>query len=275
MVKDVTPKLPNDEHQSMQALSQYGGYIVLAIVLALGGYFGWNYWQNHGGRIDEVASTDFAKIQASQQAVTNLGIATDDKAKAELATAQANFGKDLDAFIAQHGESVYTWQALMLKAKQQTDSGDIKGATTTLQQATTLKIDDEGLKAIATLRYAQALLGNQQADDAQKALQAVLPPAFDASKNELLGDVAMAKNDKKSAIDFYQKAWQAIEKRNESNELNQDRAFLRLKMENLGLTPKQPDLDNGVVATPNTAQAVATPTASTASVATVTASATN
>ncbi|WP_410471845.1 YfgM family protein [Faucicola mancuniensis] len=250
MVKDVTPKSMNDEQQSMQALKQYGSYIVMAIVLALGGYFGWQYWQNHGGRIDEAASTDFAKIQASEDNLANLSSATDDKAQAQLATAQATFNKDVDAFIAKHGNSVYTWQALMLKAKQQTDGNDNKGAIATLQQAMTLNIKDDGLKAIATLRYAQALLSNNQADEATKALQNPMPQAFEASKLELLGDIALSKNDKKTASDNYQKAWEMIEQRNKDNVIQQDRAFLRLKMENLGLTPKQPDLNSGIVATP-------------------------
>ena len=250
MVKDVTPKSMNDEQQSMQALKQYGSYIVMAIVLALGGYFGWQYWQNHGGRIDEAASTDCAKIQASEDNLANLSSATDDKAQAQLATAQATFNKDVDAFIAKHGNSVYTWQALMLKAKQQTDGNDNKGAIATLQQAMTLNIKDDGLKAIATLRYAQALLSNNQADEATKALQNPMPQAFEASKLELLGDIALSKNDKKTASDNYQKAWEMIEQRNKDNVIQQDRAFLRLKMENLGLTPKQPDLNSGIVATP-------------------------
>ena len=250
MVKDVTPKSMNDEQQSMQALKQYGSYIVMAIVLALGGYFGWQYWQNHGGRIDEAASTDFAKIQASEDNVANLSSATNDKAQAQLATAQATFNKDVDAFIAKHGNSVYTWQALMLKAKQQTDGNDNKGAIATLQQAMALNIKDDGLKAIATLRYAQALLSNNQADEATKALQNPMPQAFEASKLELLGDIALSKNDKKTASDNYQKAWEMIEQRNKDNVIQQDRAFLRLKMENLGLTPKQPDLNSGIVATP-------------------------
>ncbi len=250
MVKDVTPKSMNDEQQSMQALKQYGSYIVMAIVLALGGYFGWQYWQNHGGRIDEAASTDFAKIQASEDNLANLSSATDDKAQAQLATAQATFNKDVDAFIAKHGNSVYTWQALMLKAKQQTDGNDNKGGIATLQQAMALNIKDDGLKAIATLRYAQALLSNNQADEATKALQNPMPQAFEASKLELLGDIALSKNDKKTASDNYQKAWEMIEQRNKDNVIQQDRAFLRLKMENLGLTPKQPDLNSGIVATP-------------------------
>lgn len=251
MVKDVTPKLPTDEQQSMQALKQYGGYIVMAIVIALGGYFGWTYWQNHGGRIDEATMNDFAKIQIDQNQIATLeNQATDDNGKKQLADANAKLAKDLDGFVAKYPDSVYAWQALMLKAKQQTDSNDLKGAIESLKQAQTIKIEDLGLKALATLRYAQLLLDNNQADEASKALQNPLPEAFEASKLELLGDIALSKNDKKVASEHYQKAWDLIEKRNQDNAIAQDRAFLRLKMENLGLTPKQPDLDSGIVALP-------------------------
>lgn len=254
MVKDVTPKMPTDEQQSMQALKQYGGYIIMAIVIALGGYFGWNYWQDHGGRIDNATMNDFAKIQIDQSQIATLeNQANDDKGKKQLADATANLSKDLDEFIAKHPQSVYTWQALMLKAKQLSDSNDYKGAIDSLKQAQSLNIDDAGLKALATLRYAQVLLDNGQADEATQALQATLPESFEPSKLELLGDIALSKDDKKIALEHYQKAWGLIEKRNQDNTVVQDRAFLRLKMENLGVTPKQPDLNNGLVATPSQA----------------------
>lgn len=252
MVKDVTPKMPTDEQQSMQALKQYGGYIILAIVIALGGYFGWNYWQDHGGRINNASMNDFAKIQIDQSQIATLESQanSDENAKKQLADTTANLNKNLDEFITKYPNSVYTWQALMLKAKQQADNSDLKGAITTLQQASRLKIEDAGLKAIATLRYAQVLLDNNQADEASKALQTQLPEAFEPSKLELLGDIALNKNDKKVALEHYQKAWTLIEKRNQENSIAEDRAFLRLKMENLGFHPKQPDLNNGLIAMP-------------------------
>lgn len=254
MVKDVTPTPLNDEQQSLQALKQYGGYIISAMIVALAGYFGWTYYQNHGGRIDTAAANDFAKLQADQTNITTLSEnpTPDATAQKQLADANANFSKDLDTFIAQHGNSVYTWQALMLKAKQQMGANDTKSAVATLQKANQLKINDAGLEAIATLRYAQALLANNQADDAQQTLQATLPPAFDASKEEVLGDIALAKNDKNAAIAHYQKAWQAVEARNANNKIQQDRAMLRLKMQDLGLNPKLP-ADNGVISQPSQA----------------------
>lgn len=271
MVKDVQPKLVNDEQQSLGALKQYGGYILSAIMLVLAGYFGWTYWQKHGGNIDTAAANDFAKIQSDQNNIETLTTqaASDTKAQAQLTTAQTNLGKDLGEFVANHDNSVYTWQALMLQAKQQTDKNDLKAAAATLQKASQLTLKDDGLKAIAILRQAQVLLSDNQADAAQKRLQSPLPAAFEASKLEILGDIANQQGDKKAAINHYQKAWQLIEQRNQNNPNPQDRALLRIKMESLGLSVKQPDLTGGVLAKPiqaptqaeNTAPAAATASA--------------
>ena len=259
MVKDVQPKLVNDEQQSLGALKQYGGYILSAIMLVLAGYFGWSYWQKHGGNIDTAAANDFAKIQSDQNNIETLTTqaATDTKAQAQLTTAQTNLDKDLDEFVAKHDNSVYTWQALMLQAKQQTDKNDLKAATATLQKASQLTLKDDGLKAIAILRQAQVLLSDNQADAAQKRLQSPLPAAFEASKLEILGDIANQQGDKKAAATHYQKAWQLIEQRNQNNPNPQDRALLRIKMESLGLSVKQPDLTGGVLAKPTQAEKTA------------------
>ena len=271
MVKDVQPKLVNDEQQSLGALKQYGGYILSAIILVLAGYFGWTYWQKHGGNIDTAAANDFAKIQSDQNNIETLTTqaASDTKAQAQLTTAQTNLDKDLGEFVANHDNSVYTWQALMLQAKQQTDKNDLKAAAATLQKASQLTLKDDGLKAIAILRQAQVLLSDNQADAAQKRLQSPLPAAFEASKLEILGDIANQQGDKKAAATHYQKAWQLIEQRNQNNPNPQDRALLRIKMESLGLSVKQPDLTGGVLAKPtqaptqseNTAAAAATASA--------------
>ena len=255
MVKDVQPKLVNDEQQFLGALKQYGGYILSAIMLVLAGYFGWTYWQKHGGNIDTAAANDFAKIQSDQNNIETLTTqaASDTKAQAQLATAQANLAKDLREFVAKHDNSVYTWQALMLQAKQQTDKNDLKAAAATLQKASQLTLKDEGLKAIAILRQAQVLLSDNQADAAQKRLQSPLPAAFEASKLEILGDIANQRGDKKAAATHYQKAWQLIEQRNQNNPNPQDRALLRIKMESLGLSVKQPDLTGGVLVKPTQA----------------------
>lgn len=255
MVKDVTPdKNPNlsNEQQSMQTLKQYGSYIVMAIVVALGGYFGWTYWQNHGGRIDTNLANQFAKIQQTNDELNKL-VEQDnlsDAEKKKLAEDTAKLQKDINSFTQANSDNIYAWQALMLQAKQQSDVDDYKKAVETLKQATQIQLDDEGLKSIANLRYAQALLANKQIPEAEAVLKTEMPKAFDASKQELLGDIAIAKNNKTGAIEHYQKAWQAIEQRNQEEDIKEDRALLRMKMEGLGLAPKEIDLDDGLVVKP-------------------------
>ena len=80
-----------------------------------------------------------------------------------------------------------------------------------------------------------------------------MPAAFEASKLEILGDIANQQGDKKAAATHYQKAWQLIEQRNQNNPNPQDRALLRIKMESLGLSVKQPDLTGGVLVKPTQA----------------------
>lgn len=261
MVKDVKPTSPNtatkivslDDLDNQQSMGKMISYVLTAIVLALGGYFGWEYYQNHGGRADTASAQAFTKTQTQYDQLTQLSqtVSQADSAtpeqQAQLATGNTALQQDISDFVKAHPNSVYTWQALMLQAKQQSDAENYKGAVATLQQASQLKLDDAGLMAIATLRYAQALLANGQADEANKVLTANLPPAFDASKNELLGDIANAKGDKAKAGEFYQKAWATIEARNKDQANKEDRALLRLKLEGLGISVTAPDLNNVVI----------------------------
>ncbi len=142
---------------------------------------------------------------------------------------------------------MYTWQALIQKAALQADANDFKGSAATLAKARELNINDDGLQAIATLRYAEALLADNQPDAAAQALQTPMPAAFDISKNELLGDIALQRGDKAQASKLYQQAWQGLQTRNQNNAVPQDRALLRVKMESLGLTVQQPDPTGGVI----------------------------
>ena len=59
-----------------------------------------------------------------------------------------------------------------------------------------------------------------------------VPVAFEASQQELLGDIYLAKKDNEKAVRAYENAWSLLSKRHE------ERPFLRLKLENLGISPK-------------------------------------
>lgn len=222
---------PNASDNQMEALKTYGGYILTAILLALAGYFGWTYWQTNHARVDTVAADHYADIQQLNNEVTLAAQNPDLEADAKqvLVSNQEQLNKDIDDLVATHGDSVYAWQALLIKARQQADAGDFSGASKSLSQASTIDLQDAGLKAITQLRYAQAQLAGGQADAALETLSQELPGTFEASKQELLGDVYQAKGDKAAATQAYNNAWELLRDRQEN------RAILAMKLESLGI----------------------------------------
>lgn len=229
----LNPSSPNSDN-SMQALKQYGGNIVTIILLALAGYFGWTYWQNNHARVDTVAADQYADIQLLNEQVSLAAQNPDleDDALAALSESRDQLSDDIDSLVSAHGDSVYAWQALMMKARMQVDNDDFTGAVASLKQALAIDLDDAGLKAITRLRYAQVLLANDELEAALSEAKSDVPISFEASQQELLGDIYQAQNDKEAAINAYNNAWNLISERNE------ERAVLALKMESLGIYPE-------------------------------------
>lgn len=227
-----TPRSPNADN-STQALKQYGSYILTAILLALAGYFGWTYWQDNHARVDTVAADRYADIQRLNEEVSLAAQNPDLEAEAQtvLADSRTQLNKDIDTLVSTHGDSVYAWQALMIKARQQVDSDDFEGATDTLKKALAIDLGDAGLNAITRLRYATTLLASGDADAALSEANNDIPSSFEASQQELLGDIYLVKDDKKAAIQAYNNAWELLRKRQET------RAVLALKMEGIGIIP--------------------------------------
>ena len=97
----LTPNSPNTDN-SMQALKQYGSYIVTAILLALAAYFGWTYWQNNHARVDTVAADHYADIQRLNEEVSLASQNPDLEAEAQasLAESRKQLDKDIDAPVA-------------------------------------------------------------------------------------------------------------------------------------------------------------------------------
>jgi predicted negative regulator of RcsB-dependent stress response len=224
---------PNTDN-SMQALKQYGSYILTAILVALAAYFGWTYWQNNHARVDTVAADQYADIQLLNDQVTLAAQNPDLEAEAQtqLAASREQLSNNIDSLVTTHGDSVYAWQALMIKGRQQVDNDDFAGATASFKKAQAIDLGDAGLSAITRLRYARVLLAAGDADAALSEANNDMPSSFEASQQELLGDIYVTKNDKKSAIQAYNNAWKLLSTRQET------RAVLALKMESLGIFPE-------------------------------------
>jgi len=214
----------NGDPQSMEKLKQAAGYIIGAILLALAGYFGWTYFQNSGMKEDTVAADKYAAIEKTNDEL--MGQPEDN------ADVSKKLNADIDKLVAEHGNTVYAWQALMIKSRNAVDANDMKNATEALKKALEIDLKDPGLHSITQLRYATVLLADGNVDEALTQASKDVPVAFEASQQELLGDIYSAKKDKEKALRAYQNAWSLLSKRHE------ERPFLRLKLENLGINPE-------------------------------------
>ena len=214
----------NGDPQSMEKLKQAAGYIIGAILLALAGYFGWTYFQNSGMKEDTVAADKYATIEKTNDELMGQPEGNADVSK--------KLNADIDKLVAEHGNTVYAWQALMIKSRNAVDANDMKNATEALKKALEIDLKDPGLHSITQLRYATVLLADGNVDEALTQASKDVPVAFETSQQELLGDIYSAKKDKEKALRAYQNAWSLLSKRHE------ERPFLRLKLENLGINPE-------------------------------------
>ncbi len=86
-------------------------------------------------------------------------------------------------------------------------------------------------------------MAQKKYDDALKTLSAVTDPAFQATAEELKGDIYVAKSDINNAQKAYQVAWKAVLER------KQERQILQIKLESVGVLVEDPDLERPILET--------------------------
>lgn len=184
---------------------EYGNTVIAAVVLAIAGLFGWEYWQKSQANQIETASRLYHELQSTRDTTSIADLS---------ATLQKN-----------HKRSPYAALASMQHAKQLAENGDNKAAADALNWAIT-NTKDPQLKAIAYLRLARILVALEQLDEAAKNLDAVTEAAYLPLKLEIQGDIYAARNQAVEARSAYEKA--IANNQNGSNEL------IQLKIDNLG-----------------------------------------
>jgi predicted negative regulator of RcsB-dependent stress response len=205
--------------------SQYGNSITWALILVLGLFAGWNfyqYWQRNqaaqaAGMFDEV------------ERVVKL---------ADMAKVDRVFGDMKDRF----GSTAYAQQAGLLVAKQYYSAGNIAAAKAALSWVAD-KSSDEGYQSIAKLRLAGLLMETKAFDEALKQLSGSFPANFDALVADRKGDIFLLQNKKKEAIAEYEKAFKDFEERTEY------RRLVEIKLNSQGVDPQAGnDARKGLVA---------------------------
>ena len=177
------------EEQQVEAIKSFwaenGNSLIAGLVIGLGGFVGWNYYQDSQLEAQQVASYQY------QQTMT------------EFAAQQGDFRANTQAFIDANGESAYSAFAAMALAKDAVEHNDYASAETHLSKAIDLAVN-ENIKAIATIRLARVQTQLQSFDKALATLATPMPESFKASIEEIKGDTYLLQGNKEMARTAYQ-----------------------------------------------------------------------
>jgi len=193
---------------------QYGNLISWLLIVVLGGFAAWNFYQYWNRQQAAQASAMFDEVERAAQA--------GDPAKIERA-----FTDMKDKF----GGTTYAQQAGLLAGKALFDKGNVDGAKTALTWVAD-KASDEGYQALARLRLASVLVEAKAYDDAMKQLSASFPAEYTALVADRKGDVLALQGKKAESIAEYQKAYKGFEERTDY------RRLVEIKLNALGVDPR-------------------------------------
>lgn len=182
--------------------------LLLVAVIAMGGWRGWQYYQNQQSMEAATLYSGF-----TQQLKSNDAKRINDAAA---------------AVMDKYASNGYAPRAALLSAQVNEQGKDLSRAKSQLQWV----IDhagEAGLKDVARLRLASIHLDEKNYADAMKLLEARHPPSFDALYADLRGDVLSAQGKKDEARSAYKLAYEKIDAQ------SMYRSLIQLKMDSLGV----------------------------------------
>ncbi len=193
---------------------QYGNFINWLLIIVLGGFAAWNFYNYWNRQQAAQASAMFDAVDQSVQ--------SGDAAKIERA-----FTDMKDKF----GSTTYAQQAGLLAGKALFEKGNVDGAKAALTWVAD-KASDEGYQALARLRLASVFVEAKAYDDAMKQLSASFPTEYAALVADRKGDVFALQGKKAESIAEYQKAYTAFGERTDY------RRLVEIKLNALGVDPR-------------------------------------
>jgi len=188
---------------------RFGNLISWVLILALGGYAAYNFWNTHQRNQAVEASGMYDQLVTTSQA--------GDNAKTQ------RYASDIES---KYGSTAYAQMAGLVAAKSAFDANDLKTARAQLQWV--VDHGNEQYQSVARLRLAGVLLDDKAYDEALKTLSADILPQFAADVSDRKGDILAAQNKLPEARAAYQAA---LEKLDASNP---GRRLIQIKLDAIG-----------------------------------------
>ena len=208
------------EEEQIEALKRWwddnGKQTILAIVLTVGGYFGWQAWTQH---VDEQAAAASLVYQEMLDimAETQPGeILAEDK--------QADVARLAESLRLEHSGSQYAFYAALINAKLAVENGQLDAAASELEWA----VDNAGSDLdgnIARLRLARVDAARGNLEAALQRVQGVDVGEMKSAYDEAKGDFYLQQGNTAAAYTAYESALMGVAPQDSSS-----RALLQLKI---------------------------------------------
>ncbi len=184
-----------DDNEQLQKLKEwwdaYGTYLLIGLVLVLGSFFGWQFWQQYQQSQAESAAMLYEQYLEARQEPLELRVV-----EAESA---------LEQLDSNYRGSSYQVFSLLYRAQDAVDQADYGQAAAYLQQAVEGARASE-LRNVARVRLARVQQQLGDVDAALTTLRAVSGDGFRAQAAEIQGDILLAQNDRDGAREAYERA---------------------------------------------------------------------
>ena len=210
---------------SMKAFwNQYGNLLTWVLIIVLGGYAAYNYWNYNQRTQAAEASAMYDQLQKALTAKDNVAV--------------QRFATDVQK---KYARSAYAPMSALAAAKSAFDANDLKSAKAHLQWV--VEHGNDEYQAIARLRLSGVLLDEKAYDEGLKVLAGPFLPQFSGAVADRKGDILVAQNKLAEARAAYAEALKAMDKKNPGRQL------VQLKLDAIGGTVVDPK-----AAEPNAAQ---------------------
>lgn len=193
---------------------QYGNLITWALIVVLGAFASWNFYQY------------WQRSQATQAAAMY-----DEVERVVQSADTAKIDRAFSDMKERFASTSYAQQAGLLVAKRYYSAGQLDAAKSALTWVAD-KASDPGYQALAKLRLAAILMDTKALDEALKQLSGSFPASFEALVADRQGDILLLQGKRKEAIAAYEKAFKTFEGRTEY------RRLVEVKLNSLGVDPQ-------------------------------------
>jgi predicted negative regulator of RcsB-dependent stress response len=187
------------EEEQVEAIKNWwkenGKSLIVTIVIVLGGYLGWNGYQDNQRAEGEAASNLYQQLV--NQATKPVSLQTESD-KTELEVIATQLKEDFSG-------SLYAQFAGLYLAKFAIEAGDFDAAASELSSL--LETADQGpITYLAQVRLARVFIQQGKLDEALVLVETIPEASFTAQYEEVKGDVLFAQGQKVEALSAYQAA---------------------------------------------------------------------